>query len=326
MTAPCSQRAEGLAHILRELIVPQLHQMRGDECVMVLRGDRVHRRRQVGPVVLVSAVVSGEEGCDKGALTTRCSHCRVGLLDVPNARGLFAMASVALAVSCIDDGGGDEPDRGSATRSLDVSVRRDCWHRLIERRACCTGAELRQVGCDQRMLASVRSCNRRGRLIDRMHPAIARMRQGHDEGSRVVDNIPHDPTSDPPQRRLGKRPLAREDGRARHGPIDALGCCPIRLQPVPVRGLREHDLLVVAAGDDEQALARGRRAVVARAQLAHIHLVAQVLDLSMPPAEGHAAAHRIGLAVREQRPPIGELLDVLEHDHSRPHRFHPIGD
>src|SRR5581483_5795634 len=69
--------------------------------------------------------------------------------------------------------------------------------------------------------------------------------------------------------------------------------------------------------DNEQSLARRRRAVVARAQQPPLDLEAGPLEIAHPPTEVGALPLLADLAVLEQRPPVLEFLDVLEADDSR---------
>jgi hypothetical protein len=84
-----------------------------------------------------------------------------------------------------------------------------------------------------------------------------------------------------------------------------------------MRRLGLHDGQTVAARDDEQALARGGRAVVAALKLPHIEFVAEVLKLAAPAAEGEALLDLDDLAVLVERTPIGEFLHVLHGDDAR---------
>ncbi|MCY1302349.1 hypothetical protein D9M70_519990 [compost metagenome] len=82
--------------------------------------------------------------------------------------------------------------------------------------------------------------------------------------------------------------------------------------------LRPDDGPTVAAGDEEQPFADGRRAVGVAPQLAPLHLVTVAAQGVDEAVEGPALVLRAGAAIGK-RTPSDELLDVLQHDHARLH-------
>jgi hypothetical protein len=153
------------------------------------------------------------------------------------------------------------------------------------------------------------------------------VRQAHDERLGRLDDVAPDPGRDPPERVLRERLGAVEDARARERPVDALGrraprlevpieeaCLPLR---VGMSRLRPDDRSPVAPRYEEQPLADGRRAEVARSKLPPLDVVAEVAELGEPSPEREAATHRARAAVVGERPPVLELFDVLEDDDPR---------
>jgi hypothetical protein len=143
--------------------------------------------------------------------------------------------------------------------------------------------------------------------------------QANDERLGRVDHVALDAGRHAAQRGLSQRALTLEDAGAGNRPVDALGRGAVRLAPRAVRGLRPHDGLPVTPRDKEQALAAGRCAVVARAQLAPLDGVAQAVQGVDEGAELAAAVARAGPAVLGERPPGDELFDVLQADDARLH-------
>jgi hypothetical protein len=82
----------------------------------------------------------------------------------------------------------------------------------------------------------------------------------------------------------------------------------------------------VAAGDQEQALADRRRAVIAGSQLAPFDAVTVAFQLLDPEIERLAFARGAGISFRCERSPILKLLDILQADDARPHRARPADD
>src|SRR6218665_4008314 len=82
--------------------------------------------------------------------------------------------------------------------------------------------------------------------------------------------------------------------------------------------------LAVTARHDKQTPADGRRAKVAGAQFLAFDLVAQIAQAADPLPEGLGFSLRARAAIRAQRPPSLELLDVLQADDARLYGFGPL--
>jgi hypothetical protein len=77
------------------------------------------------------------------------------------------------------------------------------------------------------------------------------------------------------------------------------------------------DRLPIATRHQEQPLADGRCAIVARPKLSPLDVIAEVAKLSEPRPESEAATHWARTAVVGERPPVLEFFDVLEDDDAR---------
>jgi len=162
--------------------------------------------------------------------------------------------------------------------------------------------------------------------------SVARLDQGWDctvtrganeVGSIALDDIAADPLGDATLSGDGELAATLEDGGAGHRPVNALGGRPVgQATPGAMRGLWPDDRLTVAAGDEEQALSRGRRAVVGGDQRAPLDHIAEIPEVADPGAERLALAVWAWLA-SDDRPPALELLHVLEHDDARPDLCRP---
>ena len=192
-----------------------------------------------------------------------------------------------------------------------------------------------EAGRDERVLAARRRGDRAEGLADGVDARIPAVGHGHDEGFCGLDDVAHGAARDAAQGGVGKRPLdadgagflgGEEDARAGAPPVDALGGGPVGQQALAVRGRGPDDRTAVAAGDDEQALAHGGRAVVAGAELAPLDGVAQVAELGGPAAEGVALAFPVGKAVVAEGTPAPEFLHVLQADHGGAHAPGPEQD
>jgi len=91
-----------------------------------------------------------------------------------------------------------------------------------------------------------------------------------------------------------------------------------------VGGIRPADRAAVAARNHEQPAADGRRTVVRGAQDAVLDGVAEGLQLRDPLAKRLAATSLVRPMMLVERPPIGELFDVLEADTPRIDPLGPI--
>src|SRR4051794_30567768 len=90
-----------------------------------------------------------------------------------------------------------------------------------------------------------------------------------------------------------------------------------------MRRLRPADREAIAPGDEEEPSTDRGRPVVGRPKLAMIDLVTKVFELRLPTPEGLAFPQRARLSVGCDRPPVFELLDVLQDDDARLDRLRP---
>src|SRR5581483_9818383 len=113
------------------------------------------------------------------------------------------------------------------------------------------------------------SANSTQRLEDGMRGAVnlrwAGTSRRYDERPRIVDHEPLYASSDSPESILHQVAARLEYGRARNGPVDTLRGRPIGDAAIPrtMGRCRKDDLLAIAPGNHEEALAACGRAVVA---------------------------------------------------------------
>ena len=144
------------------------------------------------------------------------------------------------------------------------------------------------------------------------------------------DNAPHGVLRQRPHRlqaiSFHDLRLGREYRWARHAPVDDLRRAAPLGQSIraglAVGGLRPDNRLSVTAGDQIEALTRGRRTVVRRDQLPIFYGVPQLSELvdEFPERGTCQSFDRLALP---NRPPRLELLHILQNDDAGPYRCRP---
>ena len=169
-------------------------------------------------------------------------------------------------------------------------------------------------------------------------PLALTVPRGYDKRLAAPDGeLVHAP-DDPPHGVLRQRPhrlqaisfhdlrLGREYRWAWQTPVDDLRRTAPLFQSIraglAVGGLRPDNRLPVTAGDQIEALTRGRRTVVRRDQLPIFHGVAQRLELEYELPERGTCQSFDRLAL-PHRPPRLELLHILQNDDAGPYRCRP---
>jgi hypothetical protein len=150
------------------------------------------------------------------------------------------------------------------------------------------------------------------------------MRQVDQERPLRFEDVSPDAFRDTSLRRFCERLLTIEDRRNRNRPVDALRRGAVRLRALrAMRRFRPGDRAPITPSDDEESLARGRRAVVGSVEDAPLDDVSERFELRDELAERLAGVRLDRLAGIIERTPRHELGNVLEADDPRRHGLRP---